>query len=593
MGIALCPKKMTTLDHRIFWSQPLRIVLPKTSPAHAALEDLKEDLFYSPPQSQNQKQVIKQLAAGEFNAHALLKYRSVVDTKSKIPRQVRLATLTVREFKAKPVYVAQNTPTTTVQQEAYSSVSSETVSRINGRVELKDGLALWDPNMQLKIKQIVDGQTVAETQAGMQDGSFVLPTETQQGTLIAELVNAQNQVYGVGTVSIPQGKNTAVVSVSPSQQGFQAKVVSGSSHGGESFAVDRGSVSILGSPIAMRAEHKVSYNEPMIENGSNVLMQASGEKHSATLAMGLAGVPMDVAVMSKSMSRAMLNLSLDEQDRYGADDLGMVWGKVTRGGVPVKGARVQISDGVQAVYFNELFLPDRKLEGTTENGVFAFVKLNSGIKSIRVFKNDQVVAAEIMPVDIGHVSQLNFELQDEKTIRFIPQAYGVREKPQVLYAQVLGLEEEKDVSAEMTSWNLPRSNHPLWFEFSAGPEYERTRQLVLPNQENLDVPTFKRSWVDQVLKENGIQRVAYSSTIIGFGPSANYKVESAGGQVIYLDRNHKAVPYGVAAGCFIIANLKSDLQVVNVVDQQTGLRWIQTIVAEPDVTSVLIHPRAE
>lgn len=609
LGVALCPQKMTTLDHRIFWSQPLRIVLPKTSPAHAALEDLKEDLFKAePPQSQNlknNKETVRQLAAGEFRAHDLLKYRTVINNKAKpeVARTIRLATLVVREFKAKPVYIAQSTtavaPLASERKasEAFFEQKSETHERVNniyGRVELQEGLALWDPNMQLRVKQIIDGQPVSETMASKDDGQFVLPTQVGGGTLIAELVNAQNQVYGAGQIVVPSGKRAAVLPVLPSQQGLQTRMVSAASHGGESFAVQNGLLSVLGAPGApMKAEHKVSFNEPMIENGSRVLLQASGDKHNTTLAMGLTGAPMDVSVLPKSMSKAMLNLSLDEQDRYGADDLGMVWGKVVQNGSPVKGARVQITDGIEPVYFNELYLPDKNLQGTSENGLFAFVKLNSGLKSIRVFQDDQVVAAEVMPVDVGHVSQINFELLGDKKVRFTPFAYGAPGKPQMLYANIIGLETEKDIANDESYWNLKRSNRPLMVEFSAGPDFERTRQLILPSQDKVDVPTFKRAWVDQILKDNGIQRAAYSSMVIGFGPSSAFHVETAGGQVVYLTRDHKVTKHGEPNGAFIISNMKSDIQVVNVVDEQTGLRWIQTVVTEPDVTNVLIHPRAE
>lgn len=597
LGIALCPKKMTTHDHRIFWSQPLRIVLPKTSPAHAALEDLKEDLFYSVPQSQNQKYQVKQLVAGEFNAAQLLKYRSVINKNVKQePRTLRLATLKVREFKAEAMYVASTPEVPTAKQESYSSHSStnESLNSIKGRIELKNGLALWDPNMELRIKQVVNGKTIAETRAGSSDGEFNLPTSNQQGTLIAELVNAQNQVYGVGSIPIPTNKLAAVVNIHPSQQGLNARVTSAISYAGENFPIGKGTLSILGSSFAgLSAEHKVSYVEPMIENGSHMLVQASGEKHNTTLAMGIAGKQWDIAVLPKSMSHAMLNLALEEQERYGADDLGMVWGKVTQDGEPVKGARIQSSDGVEPIYFNELYLPDKKLEGTSENGLFAFVKLNSGIKSVRVFRDDKVVAAQVMPVDVAHVSHMSFDLQGEKALRFTPHVYGSSQKPTALYAQVLGYEEEKDILNDTSAMKLPRSNQPIWVEFAAGPEFERTRQLVLPNQEKIDVPTFKRSWVDELLQKNGIQRIPYSATIIGFGPSSNFTVEAAGGQVIYLTRDHQVTKFGVANGAFIITNLKNDLQVVNVIDHQTGLRWIQTIVAEPDITSVMIHPRAE
>lgn len=604
LGVSLCPQKMTKLDHRIFWSQPLRIVMPKTSPAHAALEDLKEELFKEPPpQSQNHKQTIRQLASGEYNAHDLLKFRTLIDTKTKQEaRSIRLAGVVVREFKAEALNIAKNQlnvrtpeiPKAYFEQRSQNTESSSSDGQIRGRVELKEGLALWDPNMQLRIKQIVDGQTVAETQAQVDDGQFVLPTQTSGGTIIAELVNSQNQVYGAGTMATPVGRKSAVLPVLPSQQGLLAKVTSARSHGGETFAIDQGTLSILGAPaFGMKAEHKVSYNEPMIENGSQVLLQAAGDKHNTTLAMGLAGKAWDISVLPKSMSKAMLNLSLDEADRYGADDLGMVWGKVVSKGEPVKGARVQISDGVEPIYFNELLLPDKNLQSTSSNGMFAFVKLNAGIKSIRVFQNDRVAAAEIMPVDIQHVSQISFDLLDDKNLNCSPQAYGFSEKPPVLFTQVLGLEVEQTLESANTTWKLPRSNHPLWMEFNAGPEYEKTRQLVLPAQENLDIPVFKRLWVDNILQQNGMQREAYSATIIGFGPASEFTVETASGQVLYLTRDHKVTPYGTPNGAFIITNMKSDIQVVNVVDQQTGLRWIQTVVAEPDITTVLIHPRAE
>ena len=588
LGIALCPKKMTTHDHRIFWSQPLRIVLPKTSPAHAALEDLKEDLFYSVPQSNNQKHQVKQLVAGEFNASQLLKYRSVVNSKIKEqPRTFKMATLVVREFKAEPVYVAS------AYQESHSAESiSNSRNNIKGRIELKNGLALWDPNMQLKVRQVVNGQAIAETMGGA-DGEFSLPTSNTQGTIVAELVNSQNQVYGVGSIPIPTNKQAAVVNIHPSQQGLQSRVVSAISHSGQNFPIEKGTLTILGNGGPMMAEHKVSFVEPMIENGSHMLVQASGEKHNTTMAMGLAGKQWDIAVLPKSMSQAMLNLALEENERYGADDLGMVWGKVTQDGQPVKGARIQISDGADPIYFNELYLPDKKIEGTTENGLFAFVKLNSGIKSVRVFVDDKVVAAQVMPVDLAQVSQLHFDLQGEKALRFTPHVYGVSEKAPALYAQVLGYEEEKDILNDKSAWKIPKSNQPLWVEFAAGPEYERTRQLILPNQENVDVPTFKRSWVDQLLQKNGVQRIPYSATIIGFGPASDFTVEAAGGQVIYLTRDHQVTKQGVPNGAFIISNLKNDIQVVNVIDHQTGMRWIQTVVSEPDITSVMIHPRAE
>lgn len=600
LGIALCPKKMTTHDHRIFWSQPLRIVLPKTSPAHAALEDLKEDLFYSEPQSTNQKYQVKQLVAGEFNGSQLLKYRSVTNsTVKEKPRQFKMATLVVREFKAKPVYIASSEPKASMpavaEQESYSSQvsSGAAINKIKGRIQLKNGLAIWDPNMQLKIKQVVNGLTIAETSADASDGEFTLPTTNNQGTLIAELVNSQNQVYGAGALPIPTSRQAAVVNIHPSSQGLQARIVPANSYGSHNFSVAKASLSVLGSPVSMPAENKVSFVEPMIENGSHMLVQANGEKHNTTLAMGLAGKNWDISVLPKSMSNALLNLALEEQDRYGAEDLGMVWGKVTQDGEPVKGARIQISDGSEPIYFNELFLPDKKLEGTTENGLFAFVKLNSGIKSVRVFQGDKVVAAQVMPVDVANVSQMHFDLQGEKSLRFTPHVYGSTEKAPALYAQVLGYEEEKDILNDQSPMKLPRSNQPIWVEFAAGPEFERTRQLVLPSQEKVDVPTFKRSWVDQVLLKGGVRREAYSASIIGFGPASDFTVEAAGGQVVYLTRDHQVTKQGVPNGAFIITNLKSDIQVVNVIDHQTGLRWIQTVVAEPDITSVMIHPRAE
>src|SRR5690606_1189436 len=70
-------------------------------------------------------------------------------------------------------------------------------------------------------------------------------------------------------------------------------------------------------------------------------------------------------------------LSLNEQPN-------IIWGQVKLDGKTVSGVEVHVESdpSLIPVYFNDLMLPDAKLNVTSANGIFAFIDVSPGYHSL-------------------------------------------------------------------------------------------------------------------------------------------------------------------------------------------------------------------
>jgi hypothetical protein len=286
-------------------------------------------------------------------------------------------------------------------------------------------------------------------------------------------------------------------------------------------------------------------------------------------------------------------------DHENTRNASIVWGRITRGGAPVSGAKVDLmTSESQPVYFNKDLLPDSKLKATSENGLYAFFPLEPGAHAVQAAEGHNVTEPSLFPTDQETTTQVNLELNVTRSAKL--RVYDAFKTDWPLSAEVISAGRKRGAlvprSGE-TKVTFTGGNGVMFLDADAGASYERVRITALKTQNKIDFPMVQSAWIDRLKGAQRVNQDPRSGTIVGFirGPLA-YQVslesQSLGPntRLVYFDARGEATgrTYGEAGGGFLILNAPQGFRTVLIQPAGANAKAVATAaLVEDRVTNVI------
>jgi hypothetical protein len=402
---------------------------------------------------------------------------------------------------------------------------------------------------------------------------------------LVDLRNARSDGRQIGDLRI---------ALRPATDTASMRAISGYSHDHQMIPVRQAGVEIQSYMDRQPVNEDGFVNEPSLSADSTFVARASADKHWSSLVIGQVGHPQDIRLLSDSMVDALIGLDLRRSERDEAESHAIIWGQISEDGEPVAGAQVQMAQGGQAIYFNEMYLPDPHMTSTGKNGLFAFLNVPAGVQAMRVKSRGRIYPAQVFPTEDKHVSYLELELRDRIVSRFKVVDVLDMTKPVPASLRLVGVDGVVDSSGDDYIEYAAASN-TVMVEADAGPEYEISRATLTGAPHMVHVPVVRRNWLAALAGESGTVAAPNRGAVVGFVDGRDFEVEITGlgpyerAQVVYFDAQGKMVSgaTGVAGGGFAIFNAPPGLQTVYIHPLGGRRTFSQVVVAEPSYVHVL------
>lgn len=489
---------------------------------------------------------------------------------------------------------------------APSETGSSRRAVLAGAIQLAGGLAITDVRQQLVVFRQMEGLNLEQARVWMDEGRFEVAVSSMRGRLVAQLHDGRGRVLGSGEIRLGQVNlsdasdrvENLLLKVAPVVAGAKVEVLSVHSYDRFEQTVPGAKVWLLGGSSQLRTDRDARYfSEAGLHTGSSFVAQAMAENHWGTIVVGLAGQETHARLFPNKMMDALLGLTLGESKTL-ADGSGVIWGRVVQNGMPVSGATVEMAGDHrnQSHYFNSMLLPDRFAEATGENGTFAFVWVTPGIQSVRVIYKGQSYPAQVIPVERGNVSYLEFEIGQLDAVPFaLSDPLDASKELNAMVRWAGDETSEVDVQGH-GSLRVPTGNGLMTVEVDAGEPYELTRHTIARNSRRIALSTVRRDWLMTLVARKRVNMEAGVGIVVGFKMDDNFTVRldtrSEGTEtpdIVYFDSHGQALftDEGAAGGGFAIFNVPIGLQTVAISTGSSAAIATEVVVATPEAVNVI------
>jgi hypothetical protein len=638
----VAPAQIQKAETRIF-SQGLKVTVEKTSPAFAALQDdLREpvaDVEVEKPtgkiihvsSGQNFSARAEQIIADNKREEQIALQKQMANAPKvhvvEISREELLQTLflpLITSLKktdvqtAKPVTVASSAGRYERNEVTYKnpipkpdslstsiSVDPNQPHQIRGLLEFTNGLALTSPTDEIHVFQEVEGEVWSEGSVWLQEARYSIEVPNREGLLVAELRTAEGELMGRGELELAhlQLKKRTQYKVSdvtiklyPVANGLSGSVLSAYSHDEVKKAVASADVEVMGLAHRIRSDKEGHFEDEQVLDGSNAIIQVQRTGYWGSLAVGVTKQTNELVLYPNKMLKAFMSFAVANDPTLKLDqDTSLVWGRVTRNGKAVAGAKVDLMTTDKAltpIYFNELMIPDPNLKATSANGLYAFLPVPPGAHAVQV--SDDAILSEpvIFPTEARHVSTINIETASWK--RMVVKSFDAFSSEKMVAADLyrLGFTQERKHSPQGTvEMKFSPGSTLLAINAIPSSEYVPSRVTLSRNKTFAYFPMVKTQWLKALFTDH---RLPGTSIAVGFVQSKkSYRVHADGAntEVIYFNARGERVEgsVGVGGGGYVIINLDTGFRTISVIPMGADSISSSVVLADSKFVNLINH----
>lgn len=478
---------------------------------------------------------------------------------------------------------------------------------LSGRFNISGGLAYVAGAMRFELVHYLYDAPVAHGVIWENEAKFEIAVKELKGELSLRLVDHEGQILGIGTLqlhtlSLPPTNQIKIsninIPVIPAPLGAKIEIVSAYSIGTDALIpLPKAKVEIQGLNRTYNSDRRGLVEDSDFLPGSNFLLRARLKNFWGSLMVGASGGSQRIHLFPVKMVDALLGLiAKNEFERRDFLEKAIVWGRVVRDGQPVAGAVVEFAGDAEMapVYFNSIYIPDSNLIGTSSNGLFAFVGIDSGIQSVRARIGGVPYPARIILSEGKFVSIVELETGTPVSSLIKVTSAPERKNPASAAFLVMGTENEQRVEKE-TILALPRSNDLTLVEADGGEGTEIVRLNLDGSRAGISVPMIPSHWLADLAIKKRINLEGEKGVVVGFVNNKDFEVFIDDKEpylpenTVYFDRDGQILREGrgKAGGGFALFNLPTGFRSVVIVPSGSDRVLSRIVVAEPAVTNVI------
>jgi len=480
---------------------------------------------------------------------------------------------------------------------------------ISGPLEFSDGLALSNSMDRVVVFRQVDGEPVESGAVWLREGRYELFAEENSGQMVGELRTPYGDVVGRGTFDLScapvkqqsQARISGVkLRIQPVPQGLGGRV-----HVKNQPLPDT-EVVFSDLPVNSKTGADGRFEQQNLLEGSNAIVTVNRPGYWGTLSFARTGVDNPIELISNrddQMIRHLISVAKSRLGQGAGKPAAIIWGRVTQGGSPRPGARVDLlttASIVQPIYFNAAMMPDPSLTQTSANGMYALFPVPHGAHAVQAVTDaDQVTEPVVFPAEDRMISRVDIETAAVRQAKIKVFDAFATDRPLGAQLTSLGSTQTKVIDQTGTGVvNYAENRSLLIIDADAGSGYRLVRMAMSRDRGIIYVPMITNAWVDQMRGRFRVNTQTGSGLVVGFVQGASpYKIAleekslTPSSRVIYF--NSRGEPFdtdfGQPGGGFVIFNVPEGFRTIIV--QASGSSKIHSSVTlvESRVVSIISH----
>ena len=475
---------------------------------------------------------------------------------------------------------------------------------LSGTLEMQGGVAYTGTDSYLRLVQVESGYVQSEGVIWATDARFEIAVDRLAGFLVAELRTNQGELLGYGEVDLLNSPTADTRSskvsglkliIKPAPSGVMVEVNSARSFDEFKIQVPHARIKIDSLDRNILVDDHGVFKDESISSQSNYIVRASKAGYWGTVAVKQASDQDQVQLFPTTMIEALINLTIKNSDIEDIEKFGVVWGRVITNGKPAKDATVEMagSDYIGPFYFSG-FIPDKMLQRTSSNGLYAFVKVGKGIQTVRAHLGRHQFPAEVFPVDAKHVS--NIDIQSIKKHRAEVTVFNAFNGDTINSSiQIVGTSKIHKIVKPSQNIVIPGGKGLLMIESDAGPSFEISRVTLNKRAHQIKFPMIKTKWLDSLIEQSKLYAEPDKGIVVGFNRGALKDLFLGEGEgfdrknIIYFDSKGKIVKkdFLTAGGGFAIVNVPPGYRTITSFSQETLKTETQVFVAAAGVANIV------
>jgi|GEM_PF-5396462 len=335
-------------------------------------------------------------------------------------------------------------------------------------------------------------------------------------------------------------------------------------------------------------EHETSENNQMLEGireDSIVGIRGASSGYYPMLGISRAGQKKELGFFTTKTVETLLEIINQETlASTRPQNNSIVWGKLTLEGKPVEGVRVELEGfpDEKALYFNNAFeafyFPNRELQASSQNGLFAFAHLPRGVYAVKAYRGETFFGHGVVEVDDRTLSSLDIQGTRLRYHAHVKAFDAFAGNALAAHVELQSLEKGLRVDGYARP-ALPANSQFAFFQATfESSEYLPTQGSYSNDNEAILIPGIQTEWVRQVQQSQRVSYVPETGIIVVFTPTKiqavslphNETGRAQYTQIVYFDAQGVPSRESSAGGGFLIFNVESGSQTV-VVEETSGM----------------------
>ena len=449
----------------------------------------------------------------------------------------------------------------------------------SGTVTMTNGAGYIEGQQQILIRHEVNGLADSHGKIDVTSGRFAINTDDLSGQVVAEVRDQSGALLARGVTDLPAAPTkTLNILVSPAFAGTQGEVVSTNALGSRQVSIPDATVMIGGIDRIVTYNNRAqAYTDRLLVQPSNYLVEATHERYWPSIEAAESAEKFQVQLFPEKFLESFLELTLKKYAARDAENLGLIWGKVTMEGEPVEGAKVRIvgENSQTPVYFTG-FIPDLARNTTSASGEFAFSALDPVETAVQITLGAKLFWPVLLPIRAHTVSYADLHIERPRDVDFYcHEAFSNRP----LGAEVvpLGTDEEFYVPSQGShQTNLQTIKGITLLEAKTDDSHAVTRLVLHARQTDVNFPFIRKDWLEYMAEKSGTSNQQYSTSASLFfitGDDYDVTIGSGGAhplqKIAFFNSKGNYVNKPVADGGFLIFGLPQGFQTVTLISNRT------------------------
>jgi len=485
---------------------------------------------------------------------------------------------------------------------SYSIASTTKIKTVMGAIEITGGLAVTNEH-HIEIRRNDEGVLKELGRVDLIKGTYKIEVQDVIGSVVARLVSKDGKTMGEGSFRLSRVESISTgtfkgpkLKIAP-QPDF-ATVVTNAYYPNANRAPANSRVTFVKGTSDVKVDSDSMAIMENVSKGSSTVMRAAAPSHYQSASIIVAGSESRISLFPETMIAAFRDIISQQRQLSLGENPSIIWGQVMLDEKTISGVEVQVESdsSLVPVYFNEMMLPDPKLNSTSANGLFAFVDASPGYHSLLATRSGTLFGYQNVVVEDGSIAVGNIEAtikSEAVPLRVYDAFSGEFSRASI---EMQSLQETVEFDEKVKTITLPQLNRIGLIRVQpAGTEYLAARYLYNDKDSFVHIPLVQWSWLSAIKNYLRINDSPNSGIVVGFVPNEDFEVHLAGydsfdaQHVVYFDMQGRILQNkkGLSGGGFILYNVPPDIHEVVLIGKSSQKISSRVLPVDPNTLSVL------